>query len=466
MRWVATVRLLSQVTTFATTVFVLRFLSQEQYGLASLAFVFMGMLDTFIDFGFGAALIQKEDLTERERSSVFWILVCIATAFVAISNVVAMFAAWFFNQPEVEELIQILAFTFLVSPIQIVCRSRLSRTLNLRLLSQCDLLGLIIRAGVTVSLAASGIGVWCLIAGFMAEKIIIAAVLIITQRWLPEWHMDLKSIRPLIRFGIKITGDRIVYFLMYRMDSIIVAKFLGAQALGLYSYAQQFVSAVLQIIMTTGVSVAYPLFSRYQNSDKLLPTLYRAERIVALISLPALAGISFVSQDLVLATVGEDWQKSSHYIQALAIAGLFQMGAALMPQLINAINRTGLNLLINIVSMIIYAAMLTVSIGFFGEQGFMVAIIVFQLCRYIAVFYTTRSILPISVIAILSAWLKALLPTVGMILSVILIQSMPLFSTPSARLCLHIIVGATIYCLINLLFFRQETLSIYRQMRM
>lgn len=453
------------MATFATTVFVLKFLTQEEYGLASLAFIFMGIFDTIIDFGFGAALIQKKNLTDEETSSAFWLLVCFAIFFIVLANLAAIAAAWFFDQPKVEELIHVIAFVFLVSPIQIVYRARLSRELNLPLLSQCDLLGLVIRSLITVALATKGAGIWCIITGFMAEKFIVATVIVFAQNWLPLRKLDVQSIKLLSNFGLKITADRIVYYLLYRMDSIIIAKLLGTHSLALYSYAQQFIGAVLQIIMTTGVNVVYPLFSRYQNSEKLLPTFYNSERIVGLVSLPALLGVGLLSHDLVLATVGPNWDESSVYIQGLAIAGIFQIMAALMPQLLNALDRTSLNLLINLCSVLALAVILSTAISAYGEKGFIAAIILFQIFRYIVFLVTTRRVVDIDVKVILIAWGKTLLPTICMAASVIAFKELTNLTEPVARLLFQMLIGIATYCLFNLLFFPRETSKAFRLLR-
>ena len=57
-RWTASVRLLSQVITWAITIFVVRLLSPTDYGLIAMATVFIGFLQMFSEFGLGPALVQ------------------------------------------------------------------------------------------------------------------------------------------------------------------------------------------------------------------------------------------------------------------------------------------------------------------------------------------------------------------------------------------------------------------------
>jgi len=75
LRWTASLRLLSQLLTWAMTLFVVRLLTVEDYGLYSLAMVFVSLLMWVNELGIGSALVQKKNITLYDYNSAsvsFW----------------------------------------------------------------------------------------------------------------------------------------------------------------------------------------------------------------------------------------------------------------------------------------------------------------------------------------------------------------------------------------------------------
>jgi len=49
-----------------------RLLSPEEFGTVALLFFFTGIASAFVDSGFSSALIQKQNITHTDESTVFW----------------------------------------------------------------------------------------------------------------------------------------------------------------------------------------------------------------------------------------------------------------------------------------------------------------------------------------------------------------------------------------------------------
>jgi len=67
-----------QGLTFVTTYVLARVLTPEDFGAVALLAVIAGLAGIFVDGGFSFALIQRQDATHDDESSVFWINILIA----------------------------------------------------------------------------------------------------------------------------------------------------------------------------------------------------------------------------------------------------------------------------------------------------------------------------------------------------------------------------------------------------
>ena len=69
--------------TFIVSIAMARLLTPEEFGTVALLYLFVGIASAFVDSGFSAALVQQQDTTHTDESTVFWFNLCMG-AFVAI----------------------------------------------------------------------------------------------------------------------------------------------------------------------------------------------------------------------------------------------------------------------------------------------------------------------------------------------------------------------------------------------
>ena len=69
--WGGMEKLSLQIFGFVQGIILARLLSPSDYGLVAMVGIFVMLSYTFVDAGFGTALIQKKDRTEKDYSTVF-----------------------------------------------------------------------------------------------------------------------------------------------------------------------------------------------------------------------------------------------------------------------------------------------------------------------------------------------------------------------------------------------------------
>ena len=78
--WKVASQAISQGSRLAVGLLLARLLAPADFGLASLALTVVTGLQVLGDVGLGAALIQRDELTEGERSTAFWCTMVLAIA--------------------------------------------------------------------------------------------------------------------------------------------------------------------------------------------------------------------------------------------------------------------------------------------------------------------------------------------------------------------------------------------------
>ena len=115
--WKAVSQIVLQLSRIAVAVVIARLLSPRDFGLAGMALIFSSLVLVFSDLALGAALVQRPSLTERDRSTTFWIGVAAGLFFTGIGIAASGPLADFYGEPEVRPLFAALSLSFLVQTV-------------------------------------------------------------------------------------------------------------------------------------------------------------------------------------------------------------------------------------------------------------------------------------------------------------------------------------------------------------
>src|SRR5205085_7294251 len=92
---------------------------------------------------------------------------------------------------------------------------------------------------VGITLAVLGFGVWALVGGYLAQTLLKTTLLLAVQRH-PLWPLlERRAAGELLYFGGAFTAARIGNYLAGQGDNLVVGRWLGAEALGVYGRAYQ-----------------------------------------------------------------------------------------------------------------------------------------------------------------------------------------------------------------------------------
>ena len=124
--WSAVDRFASQGLQFLLGIFIARLLLPSDYGLIAMLAIFLAIAETFVQSGFGTALIQKADRTETDFSTALYFNVVIAIFLYSILFVLAPFIADFYNEPKLVAILRVIGVTLIINATGLVQWAKLT----------------------------------------------------------------------------------------------------------------------------------------------------------------------------------------------------------------------------------------------------------------------------------------------------------------------------------------------------
>jgi len=453
--WLTVVKVVGQVISWTITVFVIRILSPNDYGLMAMAGVYLGFIILFNEVGLGAAIIQKKDLNQEDRSNICWAVLSINLALYALSFFLAPLVAAFYNEPRVADVIRVASIVFIVRGLGLVSNSMLTREMVFKRQSQAALIGNASGAVATLWLAMEGFGVWSLVYGNIITEIVTNLLIFLFYPWKPDFSFSFSKVKDLIHFGSKVAVAQLFWYLSSSMDLLIAGKILGKTQLGYYAIAVQLALIPLDKMVSTISQVAFPAFSTVQDNPALLRRYYlKVVNVVAFASFPVCWGIVLVAESAVPLLLSEKWLPVILPLQILSMVTAFRAIHIVNAPLEMAVGRPG----ITIRNFVIITSVLALSFfigSSYGLEGLAYSWLVFPV-----VFLITTSITLKLISLSLAAYFKELrhpfLGTGFMVMAVLLGQKLVLVNHGLvAQLAGSVALGLASYLLYYVLFNRE-----------
>ncbi|MFO3789822.1 teichuronic acid biosynthesis protein TuaB [Bacillus mojavensis] len=299
-----------------------------EFGLVGMITTVTIFAQIVLDMGFGAALIQRDDATERQLSTLYWLNIMTGILLFVLLYVSSPVIAEFYQREELVFLIRILGIMFLVAPIGQQYQYMLQKELQFNTLSKIEIFSNALSFG------------YLAIAVFMMDAIlayVISQVLlqsskgilfwaVYQKKWRPSFVFDLRGMKEFFSFGAFQLSSRLVNRLGANIDMILIGRFIGAEALGIYNLAYQIVTIPVLKINPIVTRVAFPIFAKkkYENSV-IREGFLNMTKMLALVSFPLLIGLVSVSDAFIVAVFGEKWLAAVPVLNVLAIVGILRV---------------------------------------------------------------------------------------------------------------------------------------------
>ena len=303
-----------------------RLLSPNEFGLFAAILVVTGFSSIFSGLGVGPAIVQRPELEERHLRVGFTLSLLLGNAVAGLVWAGAPNIASFFNLADLTQMLRAACLVFVCQGFAMVAQALAQRELRFRWLAGVDAgayaVGFVIVGPV---LAWFGYGVWALVGALLTQHVLRMVMLLAGQPHPKRLLLERRAIAELLYFGGGFTLARIGNYLASQLDKLIVGRWLGAEALGLYALTYGLVSAPATLVGKVLDRVLFPAMARVQFEPARLVRGYRSSiAVCALLVLPASVTVAILAPEIVLVLLGPAWSGGVVPLQILALGMLFR----------------------------------------------------------------------------------------------------------------------------------------------
>lgn len=343
MMWTAIQKYSTMIIQFISGIILARLLTPHDYGCIGMLTIFMVLSETFIDGGFGDALIQKKRPTQEDYSTIFFWNLGMAAVLYAILYVTAPIIARFYNLPLLCEILRVQGLILFIYAFNIVQRNQLRKKLNFKTLSVVTLITSIVSIAVTILMAYNGFGVWSLVAQNILTAFIPAIIFWFQLKWRPKFVFSIQSFKELFGFGFYMFLTDLVNRIGKEIQGLLIGKFYNSTTMGLYSKANNTEKLASSSISQIMMQVTFPLYAEVQDDMKRLSNMVRQITMsVSYLTFPLLFILILCAKPIFVFLYSDRWIGSVPYFQVLCLSGLAYCLQSANHQSISAIGKSKL----------------------------------------------------------------------------------------------------------------------------
>lgn len=308
---------------FIIGIILARLLLPEQFGLIAMLAIFMAIAQSFINSGFGQALIQKQDASHIDECSIFYFNILVGFLAAGLLCLGAPWIAGFYNQPLLVPLTYALSLNMVINAFGLVQTTLLTKQIDFKTQLKVSVIATVISGTIGVTMAFNGFGVWSLVVQSLSSNLFRTILLWFFNTWRPSLVFSFASLRGMFAFGSRLLASGLIDTVFQNIYLVVIGKLFSPMALGFYSRAKRLQQLPVANIYNTISRVTFPVFSSvHDDKPRLKRGVRKALTMLVMINFPMMVGLAIVAKPLVLVLLTEKWIPCVPYLQLLCVVGM------------------------------------------------------------------------------------------------------------------------------------------------
>lgn len=363
--WMGASELVNRIFRLATTLTLARMFNSTDYGLVAILYTVADFANTFsLKYGIGAKIIQVDDQHLKATcNTAYWLNWLLCGSVFLLQCVAAFPIAQFYGNNLLILPICVLAFNFLLVPLFAVQAALIQRENRLQITALGNVAQSVTGNILTVILALLGFGVWAVAIPMLVSTTTWIAIAYRNHPWRPPGFFHLDRWQDIIRFGTNMLGVELLGKLRSNLDYLIIGRFIGVEALGLYFFA---FNAGLGISNSVGYTLLAPLFPHLCEARKdyqlFRRRYFNSLKTLALVFVPLILLQSFLAPFYVPIVFGEKWIPAIPLLILICLSAIPRPFAYAASLLLDAIDKTRITFLFELVFTLVFAIAILVAV--------------------------------------------------------------------------------------------------------
>lgn len=448
--WSAIEKFSVQGIQFITSLVIARLILPKEFGLIAMIQIFLSIAQVFTDSGFSNALIQKQERTEKDFSTVFIFNFIVSIITYIILFYVSPLIANFYEEPSLTLIIRWTGLTIIFSSLFIIQQTRLTIALNFKKQARVSIIAALISGFAGIWLAYNNYGVWALVVQTLTYNIILAILFWIITKWYPKLVFSWVSFKQLFSFGSKLLVSTLLHSIYLNLYSLVIGKYYSATNVGYYNRMALIGQFPSNTIMTIVTKVIYPIQCEIQdNIEKLNQFFTQYLRMSMYIIFPLMIGLGVLAKPLVILILTDKWLPAVDYLQILCLAYMWSPVMIINNNILNVRGRSDLFLKAEIIKKAIALMILFTTLQF-SVYYLCWGLVLYHLLDIIIIIHFTKQVIPTSYFG----QLKQIIPFFALALSMggVVYLSIILIDNMLLKLIIGSLVGVVYYFLVSQIF--------------
>ncbi|MEI8046633.1 MAG: lipopolysaccharide biosynthesis protein [Bacteroidota bacterium] len=375
--WSMLESVLSQGQGMVFGIFLARMLSPQEFGLLGMITIFISIAQVFVDSGLNQALVRKQQCTNLDYSTIFWVNIVIGFVAFIVIWFAAPLIATFYQKPELILLTRVTSIAILIGSVTLIQQTILTKDIDFKTLTKTSTTGTFISGVASLVLAFYGFGVWSLVWRTLINQAVRSYMMWRHNRWLPQWVFSKRIFSELFSFGSKILFISVIAAVYKSFYNLIIGKNYSDTMLGYYTNADQYSTLPSSTISNVTNKVSYPILSEMQDDNvRLKSSISKLIKNVMYLSFIIMFGLAAVAQPLFSVLFGPKWLPSVPIFQALCLAYAISPMHVINHNIMKVKGRSDLFLRTEIIKYIVFTPLLFLGI-IYGLKVLVAGIVLF-----------------------------------------------------------------------------------------
>jgi O-antigen/teichoic acid export membrane protein len=316
--WMLLFKFIERSIGLVSMLILVRFLAPSEFGIVAMAMSFLVMSELLTAFGFDITLIQRQDSTEEHYHTAWTLNALLGVAITALMLLAASPIASFYGRPEVFWVVCALALGPMISGMENIGVVAFRKDLEFRKEFLFQISRKVIGFMVVIPLALWLRNYWALVAGTLSARLSGTLFSYYAHPFRPRF--SLRQVGSLFHFSKWLLLNNVVSFLKERLSDFFIGRLHGPAVLGLYNVSYEFAHLPMSEMSAPIHRALLPGFAKLVGESNALSQAYaNAIRVLALVVVPAAAGIFAVAPYLVPVVLGAKWMEATPLLELLAL---------------------------------------------------------------------------------------------------------------------------------------------------
>ncbi len=324
-KWNVLSQVFNQVLILVVNVTLVRLLSPEEFGLLAVPFVVYSFFRMLQDFGYSDVMIKEKEIDQNLFSTIYWMIVIGGFLVSIVNYYLSPMIGYWTNSANTIIINQCFSVILFIGSFSIGLEGMMRKELNFKLPFFIEFIANLIAGIVAIYLACIGWSWKALVIRFLIHIVLQFIFNFIYTKWRPALVFNAKLLKPHFTFASLSITEQVLNFLNRNVDTLLISRYIGNHALGLYDRSFKLLLFPLQQVSGAFSKVMFPAFSKIQDDkEKVGQHFLKIVALISFITFPMMIGIFALCEDFVFVVFGAQWMAMVPVLKLFSLISIFQ----------------------------------------------------------------------------------------------------------------------------------------------